>query len=131
MAAKCILKAARIEAPGTNTIFDLDPISGFGQVKDALFMMKVHQVAELATTQIGLKIHHSPDGDARTAEAHSTPIAQGTVSMVPSLVTGYCDTDRAWNGPIGEYLHPSILLGNSASPGQWAIVDLYVVKKPV
>ena len=131
MAAKCILKAARIEAPGTTTLYDLDPIDGFGQVKDALFMLKVHQVAEVGTTQIGVRVSHSPDGDSRTATLHSTPIGVGTVPMPPTLVTGYCDTDRAGNGPIGEYLHPAIEISSSAGPGQWAIVDLFVVKKPV
>ena len=40
------------------------------------------------------------------------------VSSVPSLLTGYTDTDT--NGPLGEWLHLSVRVAGGA--GEWASV---------
>jgi hypothetical protein len=128
MGATLILNPERIEATGTQFEYELPPIAGFGQVKDVLFMAKIHKVKATASTQISIKLMHSPDGDRQVAKYHSTPIAASTVATEPAMLDGFTDTDT--NEPIGEYLHPLVVVQN-ANAGHWAVVSLYIVNKPV
>ena len=128
MGATLILNPERIEATGTSFEYELDPIAGFGQVKDVLFMAKIHKVKGTASTLVSIKLKHSPDGDRQVATYHSTPIAPATVSNEPDLLVGFTDTDT--NEPIGEYLHPLVVVSN-VNAGHWAVVSLYIVNKPV
>ena len=99
---------------------------GFGQVKDVVFNLKVHKVKTTATTTVTVAVKHSPDGDQNMATSQSTPINQ-TVNAEPVLFIG--DTDSATNGAISEYLHIDIGVGGGA--GEWAVVELLLVNKPV
>jgi len=77
------------------------------------------------TTDIAVTLKMSPDGDAECSKTHSTPITATTVSSEPQLLTGYADTDT--NGPIGEWLHPAIIVGPTSN---WAVVEVFEVRKP-
>ena len=128
MGATLILNPERIEATGTSFEYELDPIAGFGQIKDVLFMAKIHKVKATSSTLVSIKLKHSPDGDRQVAKYHSTPISASSVSSEPGLLSGFTDSDT--NDPIGEYLHPLVVVSN-ATPGHWAVVSLYIVNKPV
>lgn len=128
MGATLILNPERIEATGTQFTYALDPIAGFGQVKDVVFMTKVHKVKATSSTQVSIKLKHSPDGDRSAAIYHSTPIAATAPTKEPELLSGFTDTDT--NDPFGEYLHPEVVVQN-ANAGHWAVVELFIVPKPV
>ena len=128
MGASLVMSPERIEATGTTYTYAIPPIAGFGQTKDILVMAKIHKVKATASTQIAVILKHSPDGDESTAATHSTPISASTVSSEPQLLDG--ETDSGTNGPIGEYIHPRIVVSN-ANAGHWAMVELFFVKKPV
>jgi hypothetical protein len=53
MGATLILNPERIEATGTTFEYELDPIAGFGQVKDVVFMAKIHKVRATSSTLVG------------------------------------------------------------------------------
>ena len=129
MTATCILRPTRVEAVGTTNVLRLNPVAGFGQMKDAHFTIKVHGVKGLATTQVGLAVNTSPDGDAVAAKFHSTPITPQVVLGQSFCLMGYCDTDRAGNGPFSEFLHPDVIISGTAAD-QWAVVEVFVAKKP-
>jgi hypothetical protein len=122
---RLIFGPARLETTGANATYYLDPLPGYGDTKDVLYMAKVHKVKTTGTTVVQVAVSHSPDGDASMTESHSTPIT-GAVASEPIIRDGYTDTDT--NGPIGEWLHPSITIGGGA--GEWAVVELYETKKP-
>ena len=126
MAAQKIFGPTRIETTGASWTIKLDPLAGFGQVVDVLMMLKVHKVNATGTTTVTVGLKQSPDGDKSVADSHSTPINAVTVTAEPVLLTGYADPGT--NGPIGEYLHVEIGVGGGA--GEWAVVELYLVKKP-
>ncbi len=126
MTAKRIFGPTRIETTGASWQISLDPIGGFGQVKDVVFNLKVHKVKTTATTTVTVAVKHSPDGDQNMAASQSTPINQ-TVNSEPVLYIG--DTDSATNGAISEYLHVDIGVGGGA--GEWAVLELFIVNKPV
>ena len=126
MAAKKIFGPTRIETTGASWTISLDPESGYGQVKDVLAMFKAHKVSNPGTTTVTVAVKHSPDGDATMAASHSTPINAAVITAEPVLVTGQTDSDT--NGPLGEFLHFDIGVGGGAN--NWAVVELYVVKKP-
>jgi hypothetical protein len=125
MTARRIFGPTRIETTGASAIQKLDPISGYGEVKDVEYMLKVHKVKTTATTTVTVEVKHSPDGDASLGTALSTPINASVVGSEPILKTG--DTDSATNGPLGEFLHVGVGVGGGA--GEWAVVELYEVKK--
>ena len=62
---------------------------------------------------------------------HSAPITASstTIASEPELITG--ETDSATNGPLGEYIHPAIVVQGLSGAGHWAVVELYFIKKPV
>jgi len=127
MTAKRIFGPTRIETTGAAWQFALDAIGGFGQVKDVVVNLKVHKVNATGTTTVTVAVKHSPDGDQSMAASHSTPINAFTVIAEPVLVVG--DTDSANNGPLSEFLHFDIGVGGGA--GEWAVVEMYIVSKPV
>jgi hypothetical protein len=88
-------------------------------------MLKVHKVKATGTTTVTVEVKQSPDGDASLGTTHSTPINASVVNSEPILETGYTDADT--NGPLGEYLHVGVGVGGGA--GEWAVVELYEVKK--
>jgi hypothetical protein len=124
MTAKKLFGPTRIETTGAAWSIELDPIGGYGQVKDAVLSLKVHKVKTLATTTVSVNVKHSPDGQMPAAQ--STPINQ-TVTAEPVLFVG--DTDSATNGALNEYLHIDMGVGGGAN--EWAVVELYIVNKPV
>ncbi len=127
MAGKKLFGPTRIETTGATWVITLDPLAGYGQTKDVLYMLKVHKVKATGTTTVTVAVKHSPDGDANMAASHSTPISASVVTAEPVLVTGYTNTDT--NGPLGEYLHVDVGVGGGA--GEWAVVELWEVKKPI
>lgn len=129
MGAILILQPERIEATGTQFTYALPPVAGFGQIKDILFMAKIHKVKATASTRVSIKLKHSPDGDTAAAIFHSTPITASTVSSEPQILDGYTDTDT--NGPIGEYLHPEVVVSHATKSAHWAVVSLYLINKPI
>ena len=118
MTAKKLFGPTRIETTGASWQIELDPIGGFGQVKDVVFSLKVHKVKTVATTTVTVAVKHSPDG-ASLAASLATPINQ-TVTAEPVLFVG--DTDSATNGQLNEYLHIDIGVGGGAN--EWAVVEL-------
>ena len=129
MTATCILTPTRIEATATTSVLRLPAISGFGQMKDAHWMIKVHKVKSLPTTQVGLAVMTSPDGDAVMAKFHSTPIEPQSILGESFSLMGFCDTDRAGKGPFNEFLHPDVIITGLAQE-QWAVVEVFLAKKP-
>ena len=127
MTAKRIFGPTRIETTGASWQISLDPIGGFGSVKDVVFNLKVHKVSNTGTTTVTVAVKHSPDGDQSMAASQSSPINAFTIVAEPVLVVG--DTDSSTNGPISEYLHIDIGVGGGA--GEWAVVELFIVNKPV
>ena len=125
MTAKKVLGPIRIETTAAAWNIELDPIGGFGQVKDVVFNLKVHKASTLATTTVTVNVKHSPDG-GRMATHYATVINQ-TVTAEPVLFVG--DTDSATNGALSEFLHVDIGVGGGA--GEWAVVELWLVNKPV
>jgi len=126
MAAKKIAGPFRVETTGASFLTEIAPIGGYSDVHNVATMLKILKCKTLNTTTFTVGIKHSPDGDANATATHSTPINAQTVSSEPSLLVG--NTDVATNGPIGEYIHYGITIGGGA--GEWAVVELWEVKKP-
>ncbi len=126
MSAEKLLDAVRIDTTGASWVYELPPRQGYGQVKDVLFMLKVLKVKTTSTTTLTVGVKHSPDGST-PAQLHSNPINAVAVANEPDILVG--DTDSPTNGPIGEFLHIGITVGGGAN--EWAIVELWEVKKPV
>jgi len=99
-------------------------MSGYCQVKDVEYMLKVHDVKTPSTTTIRLIVSQNADGDTEFSEDHSTPINE-VVSSVPQLLTGYTDTET--NGPLGEWIR--LVLRIAGGAGEWAVVEVFEVKK--
>ena len=125
MTATKIAGPVRLETTGASYVYEIDARGGYGQVKDVLVMLKVLKVSTPATTTLTVGIQHSPDGSLPTL--HSNPVGAVVVATEPVLLVG--DTDSPANGPIGEYLHYGITVAGGA--GEWAVVELWEVKKPV
>jgi len=126
MTARKLLEPTRLETTGATATIELEPRSGYGNVKNVQVCAKVHKVKTLNTTTITVGIKQTPDGDANFAKSHSTPINAQTLSAEPALLVGYTDVDT--NGPISEYLHFGVTIGGGA--GEWAVVELWEVLKP-
>ncbi len=90
-----------------------------------VFNLKVHKVSTLATTTVTVNVKHSPDG-GRLAQHYATVINQ-TVTVEPVIFIA--DTDSATNGALSEYLHIDIGVGGGA--GEWAVLELAIVPKPI
>ena len=125
MTATKIVGPVRLETTGASYVYEIDARGGYGQVKDILVMLKVLKVNATGTTAVTVGVQHSPDGTMQTA--HSNPISGVVVAAEPVLLVG--NTDSATNGPIGEYIHYGITIAGGA--GEWAVVELWEVKKPV
>ncbi len=125
MAAEKVFGPIRLETTGTSWTYEVEPRPGYGQVKDVLVMLKVLKVRATSTSSLTVGVKHSPDGGL--SQLHSNPINAVAPTVEPDLLTG--DTDSATNGPIGEYIHYGITMGGGA--GEWAVVELWEVKKPV
>jgi len=126
MTAKKVAGPLRLETTGASYLTEIAPIGGYSNVHDVLVMLKVLKCKTLGTTEFTVGIKHSPDGDANATANHSSPISAQTTVSEPALIDGY--TDVATNGPIGEYVHYGITIGGGA--GEWAVVELWEVKKP-
>ena len=130
MAATLILKPVRIEQTGTPLYeYNLPPIAGYGQIKDVLVMLKVHQVDILGTTQVGVVFEHSPDGDQAVTASYATVITPTTITTTPILLEGETDSDT--NGELGEYIHPAVTVRGTSGGDHWAMVEMYFVNKPI
>ena len=125
MTATKIAGPVRLETTGASYVYEVEARPGYGQVKDILVMLKVLKVKTPSTTALTVGVHHSPDGQMK--KSHSDPISAVVPTTDADLLVGYTDTDT--NGPIGEWIHYGITVGGGAA--EWAVVELWEVKKPV
>ena len=107
---------------GTQTML-LPATPGGRQVKNLNYMIRILQCSDTANVKLGLALSHGPDGLVSTS--HSTPI---TATAVPAsnLLSG-----DAGSGVIGEWLHPGVTIVTvSTAQREWAVVDVYEMRKP-
>lgn len=121
-----IASNVRIESTSGGGIqeFPLQASPGGHTVKAVGYHIRIIQFSS-NDAQVGLKLNHGPDGCANIN--HSTPISATTLSPTVTLLAG--DTSQS-TVMIGEWLHPILLCDSGAAQRDWAVVDVYEMRKP-
>lgn len=94
--------------------------------KGVNYQIKVVAASGDANNRIGLDLYHGPDG--ATFALHSTPIGYGDPgNAYPVLLNGDADSTKM----IGEFLQARLKIKtNSGSTAQWAVVEVFEMRKP-
>lgn len=114
------------QSNGSVQIHSFDPVPGGRMIRRAQYMLKVLQVSS-ANVRVGVDLEHGPDG--RITTLHSTPIPfSDPGGLLPTLFEG---TANDATSMIGEWLQPVIKVKDNTATGQeWAVVELYELRKP-
>ncbi len=114
-----VVGGIRIEA-GTNGAdkeFALNPKSGGRYCKNVQVMVKVVNSSDNA--KVGIKIKHGPDG------MMFKELAALASATVPGDKIFVLDTVNI----VGEFVQ-IVLVGGGTATGDWAVVDVYEMRKP-
>ena len=124
MMFKLIAQNQRVEsdAAGASQDFEINPSTGGHMVKVAHYQIVVKQKSS-TSARLGLKLDHGPNGKDHIL--HSTPIVLTTLSG-PNLLVGDSDTTKV----VGEVLHPIVQCASTGASREWALVDVYEMRKP-
>lgn len=114
---------AECGANGEDQKIELAPEAGGHMVKVVNYMAVIKQKSS-AAVEFGLDLDHGPDG--RNHLTHSTPITQAAVGAGVTLRSGDSDSTKV----IGEWLHPTALVGSTGATREWVVFDLYEMRKP-
>jgi hypothetical protein len=105
-------------------VIELPGVRGGSMCKVALYQVVVVQKSGTAV-EVGVRLDHGPNGQQYTT--HSTPIAQVAVTAAaPTLLSGQADATMV----IGEWMRPMLLVGSTGSTAEWAMVEVYELRKP-
>ncbi len=108
---------------GEDTTWELAPSPGGHTTKVVNYMVVIKQKSSTAV-EIGVSLYHGPNG--RNCVLHSTPISSTAIGAGVDLVSGDADTSKI----IGEWLHPRIICGSTGATVEWAVIDVYEMRKP-
>jgi hypothetical protein len=100
--------------------FALDPKAGGRMCKNVQVMVKV--VQNSAGAKLGVRIEHGPDGTTWKSLAASTTPAPA----VPSDKLLVLDSG---SGIVGEYIRV-VVVGGGAAVTDWAVVEVFEMRKP-
>jgi hypothetical protein len=109
---------------GTGLSYELTARAGGHTTKVANYQIVILQKSS-NNVQIGIRLQHGPDG--RRFLDHSIPIAANTpVGAGVVLLNGDADQTRI----IGEWMLPTLTVQSSGTTEEWAVVDVYEMRKP-
>lgn len=120
-----IAKDVRVESnsDGTAQDFELEPSPGGHVIKVCNYMVVVKQKSG-TNARLGLKLNHGPNGIVSIA--HSQPVAVTTLGAGVLLIGGDSDVTKV----LSEYLHVILTCQSTGGNREWAVCDVYEMRKP-
>lgn len=114
---------------GNERTYRLAGRPGGRMVKSLQYMVKV-LASSSSSAQVGMDVQHGPDGEVYESLKVNIVAYEG-FSSTPNLATGAIGASGTNAEIVGEWILPVIKIQHSSqSQAEWAMVEVYEMRKP-